>query len=323
MTFTLELGEHALSVIYYITRRLIQSIPVLIAVTLIAFALIHLIPGDPVRLMLGTRANEESIANLREELGLNKPLPQQYVDFLWNAVHLEFGNSLFLRAPIKPILLARTKNSAELLLYSILISLIIAVPLAILSAMRRNRPADHLVRLFTTITFAMPAFWMALLLVLTFSIKIDLFPTSGLREGFANLVISLTLPSITIGLYLAPVLLRSLRASLIETLQAEFVEAARARGLSARRVILKHILRNSLIAMITVLGVNIGFLISGAVVIENVFSIPGLGSLMVSSIVARDYPVVIALTLVFGVAVVFVNLLVDLSYAILDPRIRL
>jgi peptide/nickel transport system permease protein len=136
-------------------------------------------------------------------------------------------------------------------------------------------------------------------------------------------VLSLTLPAITIGFYLAPVLLRSLRASLIETLSTEFIEAARARGLSQRRVILKHVLRNSLIAMITVLVVNIGFLISGAVVIENVFAIPGLGSLMVTSIVARDYPVIIALTLVFGVAVVFVNLLVDLSYALLDPRIRL
>jgi peptide/nickel transport system permease protein len=135
--------------------------------------------------------------------------------------------------------------------------------------------------------------------------------------------VSLTLPSITIGFYLAPVLLRSLRASLIETLAAEFVEAARARGLSEVRVLFKHVLRNSLIAMITVLGVNVGFLISGAVVIENVFSIPGMGSLMVTSIIAKDYPVVVALTLVFGIAVIFVNLLVDLSYAILDPRIRL
>jgi peptide/nickel transport system permease protein len=290
---------------------------------LIAFSLIHLVPGDPARLMLGSRANDQAIANLREELGLNQPLPNQYLDFVVNATHLEFGNSLFLRSPIKPIILARAKNSGSLLLYSILISLLIAVPLAILSAVRRNRPVDHLVRIFTTITFAMPTFWMALLLVLVFSIKLGIFPTSGLGKDVTKYLISLTLPSITIGLYLAPVLLRSLRASLIETLSAEFVEAARARGLSEKRVILKHVLRNSLIAMITVLGVNIGFLISGAVVIENVFAIPGLGTLMVTSIIARDYPVIVALTLVFGVAVVFVNLVVDLSYAILDPRIRL
>jgi peptide/nickel transport system permease protein len=302
---------------------LIQAIPVLIAVTLIAFSLIHLVPGDPARVMLGSRATEESVALLREQLGLNEPLPTQYIQFVLDATHLEFGNSLFLRAPVGPIVADRAANSLYLLLYSIVISLLIAVPLAILSAVRQNRPTDHLVRMFTTITFAMPAFWTALILVLIFSLRLELFPTSGLGEGPYSMALSLTLPAITIGFYLAPVLLRSLRASLIETLAAEFIEAARARGLSERRVLLKHVLRNSLIAMITVLGVNIGFLISGAVVIENVFSIPGLGSLMVTSIIARDYPVIIALTLVFGVAVVFVNLLVDLSYAMLDPRIRL
>ena len=312
-----------MSFLLYISRRFVQAIPVLIAVTLIAFSLIHLVPGDPARVMLGSRATEESVAILRDQLGLNEPLPIQYIQFLIDATHLEFGNSLFLRAPVGPILADRAVNSLNLLLYSILISLLIAVPLAMVSAVRQNRPTDHLVRLFTTITFAMPAFWTALILVLIFSLRLELFPTSGLGEGFSNLALSLTLPAITIGFYLAPVLLRSLRSSLIETLSAEFIEAARARGLSKRRVLLKHVLRNSLIAMITVLGVNIGFLISGAVVIENVFAIPGLGSLMVTSIVARDYPVIIAVTLVFGVAVVFVNLLVDLSYAMLDPRIRL
>ncbi len=312
-----------MSFLLYISRRFVQAIPVLIAVTLIAFSLIHLVPGDPARVMLGSRATEESVAILRDQLGLNEPLPIQYIQFLIDATHLEFGNSLFLRAPVEPILADRAVNSLNLLLYSILISLLIAVPLAMVSAVRQNRPTDHLVRLFTTITFAMPAFWTALILVLIFSLRLELFPTSGLGEGFSNLALSLTLPAITIGFYLAPVLLRSLRSSLIETLSAEFIEAARARGLSKRRVLLKHVLRNSLIAMITVLGVNIGFLISGAVVIENVFAIPGLGSLMVTSIVARDYPVIIAVTLVFGVAVVFVNLLVDLSYAMLDPRIRL
>lgn len=312
-----------MTVLLYISKRLVQSIPILIAVTLIAFSLIHLVPGDPVRVMLGIRASDEAVATLRDQLGLDEPLPIQYLTFVLNAAHLEFGNSLFLRAPIGPIILDRTRNTAGLLIYSIIVSLLIAVPLAILSAVRRNRPADHFVRLFTTITFAMPAFWTALLLVLIFSIRLKLFPTSGLGMGSLALVISLTLPAITIGFYLAPVLLRSLRASLIETLSAEFIEAARARGFSERRVLLKHVLRNSLIAMITVLGVNVGFLISGAVVIENVFSIPGLGSLMVTSIIARDYPVIVALTLVFGVAVVFVNLLVDLSYAVLDPRIRL
>ena len=312
-----------MSVLYFIAKRLIQAIPVLFVISLFSFSIIHLVPGDPVQVMLGSRASAEAIATLRGQLGLDQPLTAQYIDFIRGAVHLDFGRSLFLRAPVGPIVIERAKNSAGLLIYAIIISLLIAVPLAMLAAIRRNRPPDHLVRIFTTVAFAMPAFWTALLLVLIFSLRLKIFPTSGLGQGFPNHLLSLTLPALTVGFYLAPVLLRSLRSSLTETLSAEFVEAARARGLSESRVLFKHVLRNSLIAMITILGVNIGFLISGAVVVENVFAIPGLGSLLVTSIVSRDYPVIIALTLIFGVAVVLVNLLVDLSYAVLDPRIRL
>lgn len=312
-----------MSVLIYIAKRLIQAIPVLLVISLFAFSIIHLIPGDPVRVMLGSRASDEAVATLTAQLGLDKPLVRQYIDFITKALQLDFGSSLFLRAPVGPIVVERARNSLSLLTYAVIVSLLIAVPLAMLAAVRRNRPPDHLVRIFTTIAFAMPAFWTAILLVLVFSLRLKIFPTSGLREGFPDRMLSLTLPAITVGFYLAPVLLRSLRASLTETLSAEFIEAARARGLGEGRVLFKHVLRNSLIAMITVLGVNVGFLISGAIVVENVFSIPGLGSLMVSSIISRDYPVVIALTLVFGVAVVLVNLLVDLSYAVLDPRIRL
>lgn len=312
-----------MSVLTFIAKRLIQAIPVLLIISLFSFSIIHLVPGDPVRVMLGSRASAEAIATLQAQLGLDKPLSTQYLEFIAKASRLDFGNSLFLRAPVGPIVVERAKNSTSLLLYAVIISLAIAVPLAMLAAVRRNRPPDHLVRIFTTVAFAMPAFWTALLLVLIFSLRLKLFPTSGLGDGFPDRLLSLTLPALTVGFYLAPVLLRSLRASLTETLSADFVEAARARGLSEGRVLFKHVLRNSLIAMITVLGVNVGFLISGAVVVENVFSIPGLGSLLVSSIVSRDYPVIIALTLVFGVAVVIVNLLVDLSYALLDPRIRL
>lgn len=312
-----------MSVLIYIAKRLIQAIPVLLVISLFAFSIIHLIPGDPVRVMLGSRASDEAVATLTAQLGLDKPLVRQYIEFITKALQLDFGSSLFLRAPVGPIVVERARNSLSLLTYAVIVSLLIAVPLAMLAAVRRNRPPDHLVRIFTTIAFAMPAFWTAILLVLVFSLRLKIFPTSGLREGFPDRMLSLTLPAITVGFYLAPVLLRSLRASLTETLSAEFIEAARARGLGEGRVLFKHVLRNSLIAMITVLGINVGFLISGAIVVENVFSIPGLGSLMVSSIISRDYPVVIALTLVFGVAVVLVNLLVDLSYAVLDPRIRL
>lgn len=311
-----------MALVLFACKRLLFSIPILFAITLIAFSIIHLVPGDPARVMLGSRATEEAVANLRGQLGLDRPVVSQYAIFLVNALRLDFGHSLFLKASVGPIIAARTGHSAALVLYAVAISLTIALPLGLLSAVRRNRFADHAVRMFTSFAFAMPAFWTALLLVLVFSLWLRLFPTSGLGRGTGAYLVSLTLPAVSIGLYLAPVLLRSLRASLIQTLNAEFIEAARARGLSEWRVRYKHALRNSLIAMITVLGVNVGFLISGAVVVENVFSIPGLGSLMVSSIVSRDYPVVVALTLVFGVTVVVVNLIVDISYAILDPTIR-
>jgi peptide/nickel transport system permease protein len=311
-----------LSLFAFTGRRLVQSIPVLIIITLAAFSVIHLVPGDPARVMLGSRATDEAVAALRDQLGLNKPLVTQYLDFLGNALRLDFGESLFQRASIGPIVAARALHSLALVIYAILISLIIAVPLALLSAVRRNLLADHVVRALTTLAFCMPSFWTALLLVLLFSIRLKLFPTSGLGQGLGGYIASLTLPAVSIGLYLAPILLRSLRASLIQTLTAEFVEAARARGFSEGRILFRHVLRNSLVAMITILGVNIGFLISGAVVVENVFSIPGLGSLMVAAIVQRDYPVIVALTLVFGVVVVVANFLVDLSYALLDPRIR-
>lgn len=311
-----------MSLMNFTGRRLVQSIPVLLIITLAAFSVIHLVPGDPARVMLGSRATDEAVLALRDELGLNKPLVTQYLDFLVNALSLDFGSSLFQRAAIGPIVAARAVHSLALVAYAILISLVIAIPLALLSAKRRNLAADHLVRALTTLAFCMPSFWTALLLVLMFSIHLKLLPTSGLGESFGGYIASLTLPAVSIGLYLAPVLLRSLRSSLIQTLTAEFVEAARARGYSEARVLLRHVLRNSLISMLTILGVNVGFLISGAVVVENVFSIPGLGSLMVASIVSRDYPVIVALTLVFGVVVVVANFLVDLSYALLDPRIR-
>lgn len=303
-------------------RRLAQAIPVLLIITIAAFSVIHLVPGDPARVMLGSRATDEAVQVLRQELGLDKPLVTQYLDFLFNALRLDFGSSLFQRTAIGPILAERALHSLALVLYAVLISLVIAVPLALLSAVRRNRLADHVVRMLTTLAFCMPSFWTALLLVLLFSIRLKFFPTSGLGQSTGSYIASLTLPAVSIGLYLTPILLRSLRASLIQTLGAEFVEAARARGFGEGRILFKHVLRNSLIAMLTILGINVGFLISGAVIVENVFSIPGLGSLMVAAIVQRDYPVIVALTLVFGVVVVAANFLVDLSYAWLDPRIR-
>ncbi len=307
----------------YLLKRAVQAIPVLIGISLAAFVLIHLVPGDPAHIILGARATPEAVATLNEQLGLDKPLPTQYLDFITGAVHFDFGESITQKTGVGGIIGSRAEVTLLLLLYSVIISVVIAVPLAIASALRRNRPADHGIRLFSTLTFAMPSFLLGLLLILFFSLDLELLPTSGYGEGFTGHLRSLTLPALTVGLYLAPILLRTLRVGIIDTLGAEYVEAARARGLAEKRILFKHVLKNSAISTVTVLGLNIGFLLSGLVVIENVFSLPGLGSELVSSIVNRDYPTIQALTLVFGVSVVAINLLTDLLYAYLDPRVRL
>jgi len=307
----------------FLLKRAVQAIPVLIGVSLAAFVLIHLVPGDPAKIILGAKATPQAVATLNEQLGLDRSLPAQYLDFITGSVHLDFGESITQKVSVSSILGPRVLVTFWLMLYSVVISIAVAVPLAVLSALRRNRPSDHGIRLFTMLTFAMPSFLLGLLLILIFALDLGWFPTSGYGEGAGGHFRSLTLPAFTVGLYLAPILLRTLRVSIIETLGTEFIEAARARGLNERRVVLKHVLRNSLVSTVTVLGLNIGFLLTGLVIIENVFALPGLGSELVSSIVSRDYPTIQALTLVFGVAVIAINLLTDLAYAALDPRVRL
>jgi len=285
---------------------------VLIGITLAAFVIIHLVPGEPAKILLGARATPSAVATLNKQLGLDRPLPLQYLNFVTGALTLNFRESITQKTGVGGLLAER-----------IPVTILVAVPLAVASALRRNRATDHAIRLFSMVTFAMPSFLLGLLLILAFSLNLHLLPTSGYGEGFVGHLRGLTLPAVTVGLYLAPILLRTLRVGIIETLGTEFVEAARARGLSATRIVLKHVLRNSLVSTLTVLGLNIGFLLSGLVIIENVFALPGLGSELVSSIVTRDYPTIQALTLVFGVSVVAINLLTDLLYAVLDPRVRL
>ena len=307
----------------YLARRGMHALLVLFIVTLAAFLLIHLVPGDPVRITLGAHAPPDAVRRVRHELGLDRSLAAQFGSFLTGIPRGDFGTSINTQRPVGEIILPRILPSVFLLVYGTLISLIVAVPLGIFSALYRNRPPDHGIRVVATVGLAMPSFWFALLLVEVFSLHLGLFPVSGYGTGFFGHLESLTLPAITIGIYLAPLIIRTLRSSLIETLSTDFITSARARGFAETRVIGKHALRNALIATITILAINIGYLISGSVVIENVFGIPGLGSLLVSAIQMRDFPTVSALTLLFGALVILVNLLADLSYAIVDPRIRL
>ena len=307
----------------FLGHRLLHTVPVIVGITLASFVLIHLVPGDPIRIMLGGKATKEHVAEVSHTLKLDRPLPVQYLTFVGGATHGDLGESIIQRRPVSGIVSERIGPSIFLLIYATLIGVVLALPLGILSALRHNRPLDHAIRLLTLVAFAMPSFWLALILIRTFSLDLGIFPVSGYGTGFVGHVRNLTLPALTIGLFLTSMLVRSLRSSLIDVFSEEYVEAARARGLSESRVVLRHSLRNALIATLTVLAVNLGFLIGGAVVIEKVFDIPGLGQLLVDSIFTRDFPVLQGLTLVFGLLVIAINLLSDLAYAVIDPRVRL
>ena len=307
----------------FLGHRLLHTVPVIVGITLASFVLIHLVPGDPIRIMLGGKATKEHVAEVSHTLKLDRPLPVQYLTFVGDATHGDLGESIIQRRPVSGIVSERIGPSIFLLAYATLIGVVLALPLGILSALRQNRPLDHAIRLLTLVAFAMPSFWLALILIRTFSLDLGIFPVSGYGTGFVGHVRNLTLPALTIGLFLTSMLVRSLRSSLIDVFSEEYVEAARARGLSESRVVLRHSLRNALIATLTVLAVNLGFLIGGAVVIEKVFDIPGLGQLLVDSIFTRDFPVLQGLTLVFGLLVIAINLLSDLAYAVIDPRVRL
>jgi len=301
---------------------LLHSIWVLAAIIVVSFLVIRLIPGDPVVQMLGLQATPENIAAVNEDLGLDLPMGQQITSFVQRAFQGDLGTSIIKRAPLNAMLFASLLPPVYLLLYATSLALIISVPLGALSAIYRNRVPDQIVRLTSMVSFAMPQFWLGLMLILLFAIQLDVLPSGGYGEGFGGILLHLTLPALTIGLYLAPQLMRTLRSSLIEAIDSDYVEAARSRGYRESRVVGKLAMRNALVPLISVLSINIGFLISGTVIVEVVFQVPGLGALLVQSVLNRDYPVIQGLILVFGAMVILVNILADAAYAVVDPRVR-
>ena len=307
----------------YTARRLGQAVIVLFGVSIAAFAMLHIAPGDPVREMLGVRATPVAVQHVRSELGLDRSLPSQYLSFVGHALQGNLGTSIFQQTSVAGLIGAHALVSLELAVYSSVISVLLALPLAIWSAVRRNRLADHAIRLATVTTFAMPPFWLGLILILVFSVQLGVFAPSGYGQGFAGHLENLTLPALTLALGLAPLLLRTLRTSMIETMRTDFVEAAVARGLSWRQVMLHYIVRNSLISSVTVLGVNFGYMVGGVVVVENVYALPGLGSMLVTGVQNRDFPLVQGLVLAFAIVIILINLATDLAYALIDPRVRL
>ncbi len=305
----------------YILERLLHTLPVLLGVTIFVFFAIQLVPGDPIRIMMHGRVSDQEVQAIYERLGMNRPLLIQYVDFLRKAVEGDLGTSIIQNAPVTSLILEKFWPSIWLLVSGAVISVLLALPLALISAFYRNRWADHLIRVASMVGFAMPPFWIGLLLILGFGLWLGWFPIAGFGQDTAGHLHHMFLPGLTIALFLAPILVQSLRSSMLDVLAADYIEVARAKGLSEWRILLKHVLRNALIPAITVLAVNISWLVSGAVIVEYVFSLPGMGSLLVRSVGFRDYPVIQGLSLVFAVIIIAVNLLADLSYMLVDRRV--
>jgi len=293
------------------------TIPVLLGVATLVFALIHLIPGDPVRTMLGESAREDSVIELRSRLGLDKPLYEQYGIYLKDLVRGNLGTSLRTNEPVASAIASRMPATLELAIASMLVAIVFAIPLGVIAAVGKGTFVDHLATTFSLVGISMPNVWLGPLLAIVFAVELGWLPVSG-RGTFGQLV----LPALTLGAPLAAILARMTRASVIDELKELYVLAARARGISRRRAVLRHALRNSLIPIVTVIGLQVGVVLTGAVITETIFAWPGVGRLLIQSIGFRDYPLVQGCILFIAATYVSVNLLTDLAYGFLDPRIR-
>jgi len=307
----------------FVLFRPLQLLPVLFGISVITFVLVRLIPGDPARMLLGTRATATALAKIRAQYGLDEPMWLQYFYFLKNLGAGEMGKSIVYKTDVLKLIATRIEPTLALVAGSVLLSILIAVPMASIASRKRGKMADQGVRLVSTFGLGMPPFWIAMMLMIVFSVNLDLLPVSGYGRTLPEKLQHLILPSVTIALSLSAVLTRSLRASLIAQLTSDHATAARARGLSERAVFWRHALPNAIVPTLNLLAVNIGWLIGGTVITESVFAIPGMGQLLVRGIFSRDYMVVQAVAMMFAVATVLVNFLADILTVATDPRIEL
>jgi peptide/nickel transport system permease protein len=309
----------------FVLRRLVAVVPVLLLVSGGVFALIHLTPGDPIDAMMAESVDATVKATLRRELGLDRPIAVQYLAWMARVLQGDLGRSIRNREPVVENVGRRIRPSLQLAFFAMLVALAVAFPVGLVSAARRNTPVDAAGTAFALFGICMPNFLIALLLIFAFSVTLRWLPVSGYTDPFEEPWLglrSLTLPAITLGLALAAVIARTLRSSLLEALAEDYVRTARAKGLSEAGVLVRHALKNSLIPVVTVLGLQLGTLIGGAVITEYVFALPGVGRLVVDAVFARDYPLVQGVVLLIAVGFILSSLLVDLVYGWLDPRIR-
>lgn len=301
----------------YLLRRLLLTIPVLLGVATLVFALIHLVPGDPAQAMLGDGAPQEEVVRLRHALGLDRPLLSQYRSFLTGIAHGDLGTSFRYNTPVTAQIREKFPNTAALALAAMAVAIVIAIPLGILAAVYRGTVVDHAAMTLSLIGICMPNFWLGPLLAILFAVRLGWLPVSGIG-GLSHLI----LPAVTLGAALAAILARMTRASLLEELRELYVLSARARGLSGSRAVVGHAFRNSLIPIVTIIGLQFGAVLTGTIITETIFAWPGIGRLLIQAINFRDYPLVQGCILFISVTYVAMNLLTDLAYGFLDPRIR-
>ncbi|HET9017380.1 MAG TPA: ABC transporter permease [Thermomicrobiaceae bacterium] len=307
----------------YILHRLIQMIPTIVILAILIFLMIRAIPGNPAVTVLGIQATPQAVAQMSRQMGLDKPLPVQFAIYVGQILHGDLGRSTLMQVPVVTLVRQRLPLTLALVVYAMILSLLITIPLAIVAALKKDRLADQIVRVYSIAGISTPAFWIGILLLILLGVKVRLFPVGGIGTSPLQDLRYLFLPALTLALGISAVLIRNLRDAILTTMSAEHVMVARAKGLRGRVVLLRHVLRNALISTVTLIGLYLGWLVGGSVIIEDVFGLPGMGSMMISSILARDYAVVQGFTLVYAVLVLVIYLLTDIAYSVVDPRITL
>lgn len=309
----------------YIVRRILATIPVMAVVAVFVFALLYLSPGDPAAIIAGDTATAEDIARIHAKLGLDEPLYIQFGSWVWRLLHGDLGISIFTNLPVAQLIQQRLEPTVALTISTLIVSVLVAIPMGVLAAWRAGSWIDRVVMVFAVMGFSVPVFVLAYILIYVFAIRADLLPVQGyssITGGFWPFLSHIILPSIALGMIYAALIARITRASMLDVLAQDYIRTAQAKGLGSEQVLIGHALKNAAVPIVTIIGIGIALLISGVVVTETVFAIPGLGRLTVDAILRRDYPIIQGIILIFSAAYVLINLLVDLSYTLLDPRIR-
>ncbi len=309
----------------YIIRRLVATIPVMGVVAIFVFSLLYIAPGDPAAVIAGDLATSDDIARIHAQLGLDEPFLWRFGHWLWGVLHGDLGTSIFTNLPVTQLIAQRLEPTIALTLTTLLVTIAFAIPLGVIAAWKVGTWIDRLVMLVAVLGFSLPSFVLAYVLILVFSVELDLLPVQGyvsIREGFVPFIQHLILPSIALGLIYGALIARITRASMLEVLSQDYIRTAQAKGLASSDVLIRHALKNAAVPIATVIGIGLALLISGVIVTETVFAIPGIGRLTVDAILRRDYPIIQGVILLFSAAYVLVNLAVDISYTLLDPRVR-